>query len=143
MIRLAIVVIAMGATGCGGGDPQTELEAFVASAEAAAEARDTGFFRRHVSERYRDARGRDRDAVIGAVRAFFLTNARVEVAVRIAHLTLGGEDAAELTLDVGMVSQRGASLSDGIDGELERVELELVREDGEWQVIGSSWEARD
>jgi hypothetical protein len=133
------VLLGAAAGGCGSDDPEAELRDFIAAAETAAEARDTGFFRDAISASYADRRGQRRDDVINVIRGIFLTNSTVEVMTRIETIELAGTDAAKVQLQAALVGKReGASLLD-VDGELNRMELELVRESGDWRVISADW----
>jgi hypothetical protein len=134
----ALLVAAAG--GCGSDDPQAELRNLIAAAETAAEARETGFFRDTISASYADRRGLRRDDVISMIRGVFLTNATVEVMSRIETIELAGTDAAKVRLQAALVGKReGASLLD-VDGDLYRIELELVKESGDWRIISADWE---
>jgi hypothetical protein len=128
------------AAGCGSTDPETELRAVLAAAEAAAESRDAGFFADLVAESYRDSRGNDRDQLVRMVRGLFLANQRIEIVSRVDEIVLEGADAARAVLHAGMLGQRsGGELLVGVDADLYRFELELVNDGGEWQVIGADW----
>jgi hypothetical protein len=128
------------ASGCAADDPEAEVRAFIAAAESAAEARETGFFREAISASYADRRGQRRDDVVNVIRGIFLTNATVEVVSRIDAVELAGEDAATVQLQAALLGKReGATLLD-VDADLYRIELELAREGGDWQVIGADWE---
>jgi hypothetical protein len=134
------VLLGASAGGCGSDDPEAELREFIAAAESAAEARDTGFFRDTISASYADRRGQRRDDVINVIRGVFITNASVEVITRIDTIELAGTDAAKVKLQAALVGKReGASVLD-VDGDLYDIELELVREGGDWRVIGADWE---
>jgi hypothetical protein len=131
--------VALGA-GCSTSDPEAEIRALLSAAEDAAEARDGGFFADLIGPSYVDARGNDRAALVRAIRGYFLANQRVEVVSRIDAVTLEGGDAARATIHAGLVGQRaGAALIGGLDAELYRFDLELVRADGEWLIIGAAW----
>lgn len=133
--------MAVAVVGCGTEDPDAALRALIERAEVAAEERDTGFFRNVLSQRYTDRRGNDRDRVIATLRGYFLTHQSIEMVTRIESVSLSGTDAAEVVLHAGVLGRReGASLVGGLDGELYRIELELVNQDGDWQVIGAHWE---
>ena len=140
--RILVVWWMVGAlTACGTEDPDAALRALIEDAEVAAEGRDTGFFRGVLSERYADRRGNDRDRVIATLRGYFLTHQSIEIVTRVESITLTGTDAAEVVLQAGVLGRReGASLVGGLDGELHRIELELVNQGGGWQVIGADWE---
>jgi hypothetical protein len=134
-----IALIALGA--CGGEDPESSLQRLIESAEAAAEARDTGFFRGLIAESYADSRGNDRDRIIDVVRGYFFTHQRIDVVTRIEETQLLGQDAARVVLLAGVLGRSdGSGVLDGFDGRLYEVELELVQTSGDWQIIGARWE---
>lgn len=125
---------------CGSEDPNTALRGLIEAAEVAAEDRDAGFFADVLSERYTDARGHDRDQLVALLRGYFFSHDSIEVVTRIDSITLNGTDAADVVVFAGIVGRRGgASLIEGLDGRLYRVELELIVEDGDWRIIGAGW----
>jgi hypothetical protein len=139
LVSLLSATLGVAVGSCAPDDPDAELRAFVAEAETAAEARDTGFFREAISASYVDRRGQGRDDVINVIRGVFVTNSTVEVVSRIEAISLAGEEAATVTLQAALVGKaQGASLLD-VDGDLYRIELELVRESDSWRVIGADW----
>ncbi len=139
---LATALAAAAIAGCdSGGDSESEIRALLAAAEEAAEARDAGFFGDLLSAAYRDTRGNDRDELIRRVRGYFLANQRIEIVSRVDEVVLEGADAARAVVHAGMLGQRSSGqLLDGVDADLYRFELELVNNDGEWQVIGADWD---
>jgi hypothetical protein len=129
------------AAGCSSSDPESEIRALLTAAEQAAEARDTGFFRAVIGSAYRDSRGNDRDQTVNLLRGLFVANQKIEIVSRIDSVELQGADAARAVLHAGMVGQRaGASMLGGLDADLYRFELELVNDDGDWQIIGATIE---
>jgi hypothetical protein len=139
-VRLVALSLAVLGAGCGTADPDAEIRAVLAAAEQAAEARDTGFFRDLIGSGYRDSRGNDRDQLINLLRGVFIANQRVEIVSRIDTVALEGADAARAVVHAGMLGQRsGAELLGGMNADLYRFELELVNNDGEWQIIGATW----
>jgi len=136
---IAAIVLLLGA--CATEEPEAALERLVADAAAAAEARQTAFFRDLIAASYVDARGNDRERMIDLIRGYFLTNPSIDVFSRIENVELLGADAAQLVVIAGLVARRpGEGLLDGFDGRLYRVELELVETGGDWRVIGARWE---
>lgn len=141
MVRVAALAVALALAACGGVDPEASLARVVESAEAAAEARDTGHFRALIAPSYADRRGNDRDRLIDVIRGYFFTNPRVDVVTRIEATELLGDDAARIVLLAGILGRReGSGMLGGFDGRLYRVELELVMRGSDWQVIGAQWE---
>jgi hypothetical protein len=126
--------------GCAASDPEAEIRALLAEVEEAAEARDHGFFADVLAASYRDAQGNDREQALRAVRGYFIANQRVEIVSRIDEVALEGADAARAVVHAGMLGRRaGASLAGGLDADLYRFELELVKDGGNWRIIGARW----
>lgn len=140
---LGIACVAVFAAACGPADSTAEIRELLAGAGKAAEQRDTGYFRDLLGKSYRDARGNDRDEMLRFIRGYFLTHSHIEVVSRIDSVELEGRDAAHAVLHAGLLGHRaGESLLGGVQGDLYRVELELVAQDGAWQVIGANWRSQ-
>jgi hypothetical protein len=134
---LALAVLA---SGCGSSDPEAEIRALLVAAEAAAEARDVGFFGDAIGDSYRDSQGNDREAVLRMLRGLFIANQRIEIVSRIDEIVVEGGDAARAVVHAGMVGRRtDAALIDGLGADLYRFELELVNDGGKWQIIGADF----
>ena len=133
------MLVAAALLGCGPADPDAELAALVGEAEAAAEARDWRFFSAHVGEAYIDAAGRRREDVVALLRGYFVTHQTVHIALQLESVERVAEDVAELSLVAGLLGTRGDSMLSGADGDIYRLELELVRGDDAWQIIGARW----
>ena len=132
--------LAILATGCAADDPEAEVRALLAAAEAAAEGRHAGFFADVLAESYRDARGNDREAMLRRLRGYFIANQRIEIVSRVDEIVIEGEGVARAVVHAGMLGRRAdAPLIDGIDADLYRFELELVNAGGDWQVIGADF----
>ncbi|NNC63791.1 MAG: hypothetical protein HKN84_03315 [Gammaproteobacteria bacterium] len=117
------------------------IEQLIEETETAAESRDTGHFRGLIADSYVDARGNDRERLINLIRGYFLAHQSIDVLSRIESVELSGDDAAEVVLLAGVLARRpGEGLLEGFDGRLYRLELELVENDGDWQIIGADWE---
>jgi alkanesulfonate monooxygenase SsuD/methylene tetrahydromethanopterin reductase-like flavin-dependent oxidoreductase (luciferase family) len=141
MTRCWWVVAAALAAGCSPSDPDADIRAALSGAETAAEARDAGYFADLIDPDYRDARGNDRTEILRRIRGYFLVNQHVEIVSRIDEVRLEGADAAHAVVQAGMLGQRsGAALLGGVSGDLYRFEIELVNRDGDWRVIGASWD---
>lgn len=141
MLRSTMPLILIGLLqACAGPDPGEELSALVAAAEKAAEERDTGYFRRVVSDDYVDADGRRKQDLIDYLRIYFLANTDIEVLNRVDQVQVFGDDAAELTLQSALIGRGRGRSALGFDGNLYRIDLELVREGRDWRIIGADWE---
>ena len=127
------------AAGCTTSDSEAEIRALLAEAAEAAEARDVGFFGDVIGDAYRDTRGNDREQLLLAIRGYFIANQRIDAASRIDEVVLEGADAARAVVHAGLLGRAGANLSDGVNADLYRFDLELVNDGGEWQIIGAKW----
>lgn len=117
------------------------IEQLIQETEIAAESRDTGHFRGLIADSYVDARGNDREQLINLIRGYFLTHQSIDVLSRTESVDMRGDDAAEIVVLAGVLARRpGEGLLEGFDGRLYRFELELVENDGDWQIIGADWE---
>jgi hypothetical protein len=134
----SVLVLALVA-GCDAPNPDETLRAMLEEAEVATEERNTGFFRRVIARSYQDARGNDRESLINLVRGFFLTNTQIEALVRVDDVQLDGEDSAKVSIQVALLSEDGGRSLLGVDGDFYSIDLEFLRIDGDWQVIGSGW----
>lgn len=121
------------ATGCGADDSEARIRALIAEAEQAAEARDVGFFSGVLADRYSDAHGNDREAMLRALRGYFIANQRIEILSRVDAIVIEGDGAARAVVHAGMVGRRAGA--DGIDADLYRFELTLVDDGDYWRVI--------
>ena len=140
-IRLSVLALVLLQSACAVEDPEPALAQLIATAEAAAESRDTSFFRGLVAESYIDNHGNDRDRLIDSIRGYFLVNQDVDVVTRVESIELHGLDAAEVVVLAGILGRRpGQGIVPGFDGRLYRLELELVEMGGDWRIIGASWE---
>lgn len=141
MLRPSLFLILSGLLqACANVDPGEELRALISAAEAAAESRDTGHFRRLISDDYVDRRGRSKQDLVNTLRAYFFANTGIEVLSRVEQVELLGDDAAELTLESALIGRGAGRSALGVDGDLYRISVELVRAGGDWQVIGADWE---
>jgi len=127
------------AAGCTTSDSEAEIRALLAEAAEAAEARDVGFFGDVIGDAYRDTRGNDREQLLLAIRGYFIANQRIDAASRIDEVVLEGADAARAVVHAGLLGRAGVNLSDGVNADLYRFDLELVNDGGEWQIIGAKW----
>lgn len=135
MIRAAwpagLVSLLMLVGGCTSpGSPQARLEAFLAQAVAAAEARDTGEFMDLIVTDYRDAEGHDRDMLRDYLRGLFLRYGSIHADVRILQAQQLNETGGEVELSLGLAGQRGDNnplWSLGAQRYRLRLELEIGR----------------
>ncbi len=108
---------------------ESQIRELIASAEQAAEARDTSDVLALVADDYVDAQGRDRAALRGALMGFFALHPRLELIVNIESIAFPADGLAQ-----ARVSVRGLDTSRLDVGESVTLDVELRRRDGEWRV---------
>ena len=150
MLRSGLCLTLLLVAACAGPEsPQAKLDAFLAKAVAAAEARDTSEIMDLVADDYQDAQGRGRDDMRRYLMGMFLRYGSIQVdleTVDIPQLTdLGGE----VELSLGLAGQRGDSNPLwSLGARRHRLRLELIAEgkDAPFQLLRASWksdQARD
>jgi hypothetical protein len=121
--------------------PEDRVRAVLASLEEAAEARDAAAMKEHVSERYRDARGQDRQAVAALVTFHFLRNRSVHLLTRVGAVTIAEPGEARVE---ALVAMAGAPIPSPealvrLRADLYRFDLDLREEEGDWRVVSADW----
>lgn len=132
---LAAVLLA----GCGGPEssPEEQLRAWVKQGAAAAETKDRGALMDMVSSSYADSRGNARGDLDNLLRFYFLRQEKVAFITRIDELTLHGDSAADLVLQVGMAGTNDNAL--GFSADAYHIEMELERQGDDWLLIAARW----
>jgi hypothetical protein len=126
--------------GCGGGSemgPEAAVRAWVEAAEAAAEEKDRQGLLAMIAENYADARGNDHAQIDNMVRYYFLRQNSVAFITSITDIVILGDDAAQVSLTVGMAGTDTSAL--GVRADAYNFELELENTDDEWLLIGARW----
>jgi hypothetical protein len=127
---------------CGSPDtPEAAIGRVLGELEAAAEARDVGAMKPHLSESYRDSEGNDRRAVLGLATAHFLRNQSIHLLTRVTEL----EVTAGTARTVVLVALAGTPIHDpsallGVRADLYRFDVRLRDEDGHWRVTSAEWQ---
>ena len=121
--------------------PEAEIRALVAQAQTAAEARDVRGLRALVAEDYADAQGHDRKAVENLIRLHILRNQSIHLFTRIGDIAFPQPDRATVSVAAAMAGRPLASAGElvGVNADLYRFDLELIRRGGEWQVRRAAW----
>ncbi len=138
--RLPVICLILPAlAACGGAvsDPEAEIRAWLADAEAAAENKDRRGLMAMVSDRYADARGNSRDDLSGIVRAYMFRQGSIAVLSKIDEIELLDGTAADVALTVGMAGTNDHAF--GLNADAYRFELELEKDGDEWLLIGARW----
>lgn len=111
----------------------------MAEAETFAEARDARALRDLVADDYRDATGRDAADIRSFLHAWLVAHPSVNLLTRIDLIELEGTEQARVQLTVGLLGREAKNDSDwDLAADLERLDIRLARDGGEWRVIGAS-----
>ena len=107
-------------------------------AETLAEARDAGELRALVADDYADASGRDAADLRNLLHAWLVAHPSVNLLTRIDSIELEGTEQARVLVTGGMLGREAKGDSDwDLAVEVERLDIRLARNGGEWRVIGA------
>ena len=134
--RNALVAAAWLIAACGPGSaPEDEIRALIAEAETAAEERDAAALRGMVADDYRDAEGRGADEIRRYLHGYLIAHQPIRLITRIDAIELEGKELARVQVTIGMLGREADSDSAwDLAGDIHRIALRLVREDGQWRV---------
>lgn len=139
---LVWVVLALAACSGNSSSPEAEIRTLVVQAQTAAEERNVSGLRALVAVDYADARGYDRKAVENLIRLHVLRNQSIHLFARIRDIAFPQPDRATVSVAAAMAGRPVASAGElvGVNADLYRFDLELIRRDGKWQVQRAAWE---
>jgi hypothetical protein len=116
--------------------PEAEVRAFIAAAEAAAEARDLRDIRPLITETYIDRRGNKKPELENMLRLLFATHQSLHLQVYVESIEIEQPRVANAIALVGMADTAGALP----DVDLYQFDLRLMKnDDDEWQLIEADW----
>lgn len=91
-----------------------------------------------VADDYRDGSGRDAGDVRNLLHAWLVAHPSVNLLTRIDSVELEGTELARVQVTVGMLGREAKGESDwGLAADVERLDIRLVRDGGNWRVIGA------
>ena len=139
----ALAFVLAFALACGRAEetPEERVRAALAAIEAAAEAREPGDIKDHISESYQDEHGNDRRAVLGIATGHVMRNKSVYILSRIGEIEF--PDPATARVDA-LVALAGTPIEDaaalaGVRADLYRFDVQLREEGGTWRVTSAAW----
>ena len=135
-IILALLLI-VAACGSPEGSPEEAVRAWVSNGEEAAEDKDRSRLMDMISPDYTDARGNDRERLGNILRVYFLRQNSIALLTKVDSIEVSGDSAATVALTVGMAGTKDSAL--GINADAYRFELELLRPDEDWLLVGARW----
>jgi len=123
-------------------NPEERVRAVLAAIEAAAEARDVGALKEHVSESYSDPRGNDARALAGIATFHFMQNRSVHLLTRVRHVEVSAPGEARAVALVAMAGTPipGPEALSGLRANLYYFDLRFREEDGSWRVASAEWQ---
>jgi len=128
---------------CSGGEPSPEerVRAVIDALEKAAEARDVGALKPHLSETYADSYGNDRRALLGLATAHFMRHQSVYLLVRVNGIERPEPTRAQVDAFVALAGQpiRDPAALPELRADLYRFALTLRDEGGDWRVTSAEW----
>ncbi len=117
------------------------MRAVLAALEEAAQQRDAGAMKEHVSGGYSDAHGNDKRAAIQLVAFHLLRNQSVYLLTRVQGIEIAGPGEARAEVLVAMagtpIESPEALLA--LRADLYRFDLAFAEEDGAWRVRSAEW----
>ena len=118
------------------------MRAVLSAIETAAEARDVGALREHVSESYSDRRGNDARALAGIATFHFMQHRSVHLLTRVRHVEVSAPGEARAVALVAMAGTPipGPEALAGLRASLYYFDVRLREEDGTWRVASAEWE---
>jgi len=138
MVGLSLMLIA-----CGGApdDPEQQIRAVIFETEQAAENGSTRRVMQHVSDNYRDDRGRGKDDIRNYVRAYLLQRDNLGLSTRIQAIEIVTQARAHAQVQLRMADSAGQRAR-AVSGLGNHVDIELtfdLEDDGQWRVIRAEW----
>jgi hypothetical protein len=106
---------------------EEQVRELVASAEAAAEARDASDVLALVDDEYADTSGFDKTQLQSFLRGYFLAHPKLEIVVNISQLEFPADGLAQAELSVTSLALN--------DPDHVRLKVEFRRKDGAWRVF--------
>ena len=136
------VVLALAACSRDAGSPENEIQALVTQAQTAAEERKVGDLRALIADDYTDAHGYDRKTVENLIRLHVLRNQSIHLFMRIGAIAFPQPDHATVRVAAAMAGRPVASAGElvGVNADLYRFDLNLIRQGGAWRVERAAWE---
>ncbi len=121
--------------------PEDEIRALISAGENAAEAKQLFAVQGLISEHYRDEAQRDRRGLVSLIAAYFLRNKTIHLLTRVEEIRLEAPDRADVVFYLGAAGQHIDDVEALIPlhADLFRVEMVVVREDGDWRVLSARW----
>ena len=143
--RLSWILLLLGLVACSGQpeSAETEIRAFVAQAQLAAEERNARNLRALIADDYVDTKGNDHKAIENLIRLHVFRNQSIHVLTRIHTVEFPEPGRALLVVMAALAGRPVAHVDEqaGLNANLYRFDLELIRRGkDDWQIRHAAWE---
>jgi hypothetical protein len=121
--------------------PEDRVRATLEAVEQAAEARDVGALKDHISDDYSDARGNDKQKIAGLATFHFMQNRGVHLLVQVRKVVVEKPGEARAVAIAAMAGRPipGPEALPALNASLYYFDVELHEEDGEWRITRATW----
>ena len=92
-----------------------------------------------IADDYRDGDGRGADEIRRYLHGYLIAHQSIHLITRIDAIELEGSTVARAQVTVGMLGRESDSSWD-LAADVQRFDLRLAREDGEWRVTRAGWQ---
>jgi hypothetical protein len=93
-----------------------------------------------IADDYRDGAGRGADEIRRYLHGYLIAHQSIHLITRIDAIEVEGMEVARAQVSVGMLGRESNSNWD-LAADIQRFDLRLAREDGEWRVTRAGWQA--
>ncbi len=136
-----LLLLLAGCSGDSQDSPEAQIKVLLDAAETALESRSLGDSLELISPAYRDAEGRDHQAMKRLLMGYFLRNKSIHVLKQTQEISLLSDNAARVILFAGVAGNQPEVMDSLAQwrGDLIRLQADLVLEDGDWRLGSASW----
>ncbi len=140
---LALGLLFAGLGGCAAEDvsPKARVRAFFDEVERASSEKDLKALKAIVSERYKDAAGRDKRDLTGMMTGYYLRQGTIHLLLHVRELDFPEPGAAQAEVLAAMARTPVLDWDElpRIRADAYVFELALAEEDGDWRVVDAAW----
>ena len=122
---------------------ESQIRSMLSAMETAIQDRSLDQVKSMVSPEYKDEWHANRRAALRSLLIYFQGHTSIHLLTRVSELLISDDEkTATLVVFVGMAGKpiENADYLVALDADLFRFEVELVNNDGDWLVAGSSWQ---
>lgn len=139
---MPITLLVMGLAGCGAPEPpEASIRAWLAEAEALAEARQAPALRELIADDYGDPAGRDAGELRRLLHGYLLAHPSIHLLTRINEIQVDGRGNGRARLTIGMLGRNAPDAGAwDLAAEVHELELFLSADGDDWRVTSARWQ---